>query len=179
MKKVLTVCVWLGLAVCLIMLYSSGGQKNALQQELKTAQQKKETLQKQYNQSKSDWQEEKTALEQEQSILSAALNAVQEELAAVTNDLDAALRNAQIHADEEKKAQDALKQAQTDWENQLAALTAEKDAAADRLSEVLALLLPPIQEEREESPESDLFSVETPAERTPLPLLQDTTLLEQ
>ena len=47
-------------------------------------------------------------------------------------------------AQTEKQTQDAFARERREWENQRAALTEEKDAVSNRLSEVLALLLPPV-----------------------------------
>ena len=81
--------IWLGLAACLIMLVSAGGEKTSLREELRRERQKYEALRTLYDEEKADWQTvvssmkaDAAALTLEKQTLAAALTAA--ETAAVT-----------------------------------------------------------------------------------------------
>ena len=156
MRKAITVCLWLGLGVCIVLLFSQAGQKSLLNQEKENARRKNEVLQTLYDQAKKEWQKETADLKEENSALKARISSLNEEM-------NAARQAAQASAD-------ALTAAQAEWDAQRLALTAEKDAASGRLSEVLAFLLTPAPEAlelAEPSPtpedETDVFAADTPA----------------
>jgi len=170
MKKAISVLVWLGLGLCLILLVSNAGQKREYRDQANAWQRKNEALQGLYDQSKKDWQEEKEALEEENGALKTAAEGLREEneglrreMETLTSDLEALRMEAQAKTD-------ALKTAEQEWEEQRSSLTAEKDAASGRLSEVLALLLSPVPE-AEETPEpageDSLFSLPEPGPDAP------------
>ncbi len=166
MKKALNVCAWLALTICLVLLFTLAGENGSLRLEVKTALQKRDILQKQYNQEKSAWKDRQTALEEENGHLTDAVNALREESDALRFDLEKADREIQARAQTEKQTQDAFARERREWENQRAALTEEKDAVSNRLSEVLALLLPPVPAEEAPASENSLFE---PADKPAFP----------
>ena len=55
MKKFFAVLLWIGLAVCVIMLVSLAGEKAALREENRKAQQKYDALKTVYDREKAEW----------------------------------------------------------------------------------------------------------------------------
>ena len=146
MRKAMTVILWLGLAVCAVMMISLSGQKNALQREMKNETRKNEVLQTLYDQKKDEWAEQEAALTQER---------------------DALLRESKALILERDALSEALKIArqETQAQRQTAdALTAERETASGRLSEVLTMLLTPVQDLPDGETEDGL-----PAQAPPLP----------
>ena len=148
MRKAMTVILWLGLTVCVALVISLSGQKGALRRQWEEEAQKNEVLQTLYDQSKEEWAEKEAALTQENSGL---------------------LRDTRTLTWERDARMEALKAAEQETQAQRQTadvLTAERETASGRLSEVLAMLLTPVPElppEKEESGE-DLF-----AQALPLP----------
>ncbi len=171
MKKALVVlCLWT--AASIVMLFSLSGQKNVLRDDWQSAVRKNDVLQALHDEAKKEWEDEKSALTLENEKLAdtaASLTAENEALKRETETLAEQLKTAQQETQEalaeaEKQAAEALEQARQEWEDQRIALTAEKDAASGRLSEVLAFLLTP-SPEMEASPapetmEEGLFTAE-------------------
>ncbi|MBR3108541.1 MAG: hypothetical protein IKH30_15375 [Clostridia bacterium] len=128
MRKAMTVILWLGLAACAVLLISLSGQKNALREEMQKETRKNEVLQTLYDQKKDEWTEQEAALTQERDDL---------------------LRETQALVLERDALLEALKIArqETQAQRQTAdALTAERETASGRLSEVLSMLLTPVTE---------------------------------
>ena len=126
MRKAMTVILWLGLMVCAVMLISLAGQKNALRREVESETRKNQVLQNLYDQIKDEWTEKETALTQENSAL---------------------LRDAKALTLERDALAEALKIAQQETQAQRRTadrLTAERETASGRLSEVLTMLLTPV-----------------------------------
>ncbi len=128
MRKVMTVILWLGLAVCAILAISLSGQKNALRREWTDETRKNEVLQTLYDQKKDEWTEQEAALTQERDALLRENKALILERDALSEALKIA-------------RQETLTQRQT-----ADALTAERETASGQLSEVLAMLLTPVPE---------------------------------
>ncbi len=158
MRKAITVCLWLGLGVCIVLLFSQAGQKALLTREKENAHRKNEVLQTLYDQAKKEWQEDTAALKEKNSALQA-------QLASLNEEMDAARQAAQASAD-------ALQSAQAEWDAQRQALTAEKEEASGRLSEVLAFLLTdaPAQPSPAPEDETNVFAGEDAAPETLPPL---------
>ena len=157
MKKVLTVFLWLGLGACLIMMFSLNREKSGLKLDVESAQRKNDILQTLYDQAKREWEETGAELKGKNAALTAAADALREENDGLKQEV-AAL------AEAGRQAEKTMALARQEWENQRLALTAEKEAASGRLSDVLAVLLTPAPEDaapREEEPR-DLFAQETP-----------------
>lgn len=138
MKKFLTVLAWLGLAVCLILLVSAGGEKTSLRGELRREKQKYDALRTLYDEEKADWQTvmssmkaDAAALTLEKQTLAAALTAAKQEMEAVTQERDT--------------------------------LSAENQEASGRLSEIMAVLMPQPKAEEPETAQSAAPGVRTPA----------------
>ena len=148
MRKAMTVILWLGLMVCAVMLISLSGQKYALRREVESETRKKQVLQNLYDQLKEEWTEKETALTQEKDALLRETKTLTLERDALTQALKA--------AQEETQAQRQT----ADW------LTAERETASDRLSEVLTMLLTPVPELPDGEPEAE---EETPTPALPLP----------
>jgi len=177
MKKALVVlCLWT--AASIVMLFSLSGQKNVLRDDWQSAVRKNDVLQTLHDEAKKEWEDEKSAFILEKEKLTDTASALSEENEALkrkTETLADQLKTAQQEAqDALAEAEKQAEQARQEWEDQRLALTAEKDAASGRLSEVLAFLLTP-SPESEASPapeaiEEDLFAAEEtlPAE-TPVP----------
>ena len=149
MRKAMTVILWLGLMVCAVMLISLAGQKNALRRQVEEETRKNQVLQNLYDQIKDEWTEKETALTQENSAL---------------------LRDAKALTLERDALAEALKAAQEETQAQRQTadrLTAERETASDRLSEVLTMLLAPVPEPDAGDPEAE---EETPAPALALPL---------
>ena len=149
MRKAMTVILWLGLMVCAVMLISLAGQKNALRREWESETRKNQVLQTLYDQMKDEWTEKETALTQENSAL---------------------LRDAKALTLERDALAEALKAAQEETQAQRQTadrLTAERETASDRLSEVLTMLLAPVPELPDGETKAE---EETPAPAPTLPL---------
>ncbi len=128
MRKAMTVILWLGLTVCVVSLISLSGQKHALRQEWENETQKNEVLQALYDQAKDEWAEKEAALTDENSAL---------------------LRDARTLTLERDARMEALKAAEQETQAQRQTadvLTAERETASGRLSEVLAMLMIPVPE---------------------------------
>ena len=80
MRKAITVCLWLGLGVCIVLLFSQAGQKSLLNQEKENARRKNEVLQTLYDQAKKEWQKETADLKEENSALKARISSLNEEM---------------------------------------------------------------------------------------------------
>ena len=149
MKKALTVLLWLALAASLTMLFAENGQKNALLRDENSALRRNERMQAQYDEAREQLEEaveagktlaeEKAALTQENAALKEQLKAFSTALQAVRAEADALARS-------ERAANEALAAARQDREEQVNALTAEKDAAADKPAEAQAVLSPGVPE---------------------------------
>jgi hypothetical protein len=148
MRKAMTVILWLGLMVCAVLLISLSGQKYALRREVETETQKNQVLQTLYDRMKDEWTEKETALTQENNAL---------------------LRDTRTLTLERDALAEALKAAREETQTQRQTadmLTAERETASDRLSEVLTMLRTPVpalsavDAETEEAP---------PAPALPLP----------
>ena len=150
MRKVTTVILWLGLAACLALVISLSGQKRALEREWKDETRKNEVLQALYDQKKSEWQEKEAALTREKNDLLQKTKALTLERDILSEALDAARQESQA----QRQTADAL--------------TAERETASGRLSEVLAMLLTPVP---------DLSSADAPAKDGSLPRHPRTTPL--
>ena len=149
MRKVMTVFLWLGLMVCAGLLISLSGQKYALRREVESETRKNQVLQTLYDQKKDEWIEKETTLTQEK-------NALLRETKTLTLERDAlaeALKIAQEETQAQRQTADRL--------------TAERETASDRLSEVLTMLLAPVPEPDAGDPEAE---EETPAPALALPL---------
>ena len=153
MRKAMTVILWLGLAVCVMLLISLSGQKTALRREWENEARKNQVLQTLYDRMKEEWTEKEAALTRENSAL---------------------VRDAWTLTLERDALTEALKIARQETQTQRQTadmLTAERETASGRLSEVLTMLLTPVQElstaktETEDKEES--FSVKRPV--LPLP----------
>lgn len=150
MRKAMTVILWLGLAVCAVLLISLSGQKNALGREIKNETRKNEVLQTLYDQKKDEWTEKEAALTQER---------------------DALLRDTKALILERDALAEALKIAQEESQTQRQTadmLTAERETASGRLSEVLTMLLTPVAELSASGEETE--AVPEPQARKTLPL---------
>ena len=150
MRKAMTVILWLGLAVCAVLLISLSGQKNALREEMQKETRKNEVLQTLYDQKKDEWTEQEAALTQERDDLLRENKALILERDALSE----ALKIARQETQAQRQTADAL--------------TAERETASGRLSEVLSMLLTPV-------PELSISSAETedapePREQKALPL---------
>ena len=150
MRKAMTVILWLGLAACLVLVISLSGQKNALRREWESETRKNETLQTLYDQMKEEGTQKEAALTAEKNTLLRDTRALVLERDALTEALKASEQETQA----QRQTADAL--------------TAERETASGRLSEVLNMLLTPVP---------DLSAVKTEAdeprviqERQPLPL---------
>ena len=128
MRKAMTVILWLGLAACLALVISLAGQKNALRREWKNETLKYEALKTRYDQMSDEWTEKETALTDEKDALLRDTKTLTLERDALT----AALKAAQLETQTQRQTADAL--------------TAERETASGRLSEVLAMLLTPVTE---------------------------------
>ncbi|MBR5109628.1 MAG: hypothetical protein IK099_05490 [Clostridia bacterium] len=127
MKKFLMVLLWIGLAVCLVMLVSGAGEKYGLRDDLRKEKQKYDALKTVYDREKEEWQVESSEL----AANNAALTLEKQTLAA-------ALRTVRQEMDAVKAERETI--------------AAEKDEASGRLSEILAVLLPG---ESDPSPQQD------------------------
>ena len=142
MRKAMTVLLWLGLIACLVLVIYLAGQKRALEREGKEQTQKNEVLQTLYDQLKDEWSEKEAALTEENSALLRDTKTLTLERDA----LEAALQAARQETQAQRQTADAL--------------TAERETASGRLSEVLEMLLTPVPElsagqaETEENPPS-------------------------
>ena len=155
MRKALNVMAWLGLIVCLMWATSLSGQRNVLNREWKDALRKNETLEKKADEAREqaeEAREENEQLRQEQEEWAAALEKALLDLeernsafAALEQQLADMEEEARLAA--EQQVSDALNAAQAQWDAQRAALTEEKDAAQQRLAEVLSVLMPAAEEE--------------------------------
>ena len=150
MRKAMTVILWLGLAVCAILAISLSGQKNALRREWTDETRKNEVLQTLYDQKKDEWTEQEAALTQERDALLRENKALILERDALSEALKIA-------------RQETLAQRQT-----ADALTAERETASGRLSEVLAMLLTPVTELSISDTEAE--DAQEPREQKALPL---------
>ena len=128
MRKAMTVILWLGLAVCAVLLISLSGQKNALREEMQKETRKNEVLQTLYDQKKDEWTQHETALTQERDDLLRENKALILERDALSE----ALKIARQETQAQRQTADAL--------------TAERETASGRLSEVLSMLLTPVTE---------------------------------
>ncbi|MBR4334680.1 MAG: hypothetical protein IKP72_18560 [Clostridia bacterium] len=128
MRKAMTVILWLGLMVCAVLLISLAGQKNALRSEWESETRKNQVLQTLYDRMKDEWTEKETALTQENSVLLRDAKALTLERDALAKALEAAQEETQA----QRQTADRL--------------TAERETASDRLSEVLTMLLAPVPE---------------------------------
>ena len=128
MRKAMTVILWLGLAACAVLVISLFGQKNALRGELQNETRKKEVLQTLYDQKKEEWTEQEAALTQERDDLLREKNSLVLERDALAEALNIARQETQT----QRQTADAL--------------TAERETASGRLSEVLSMLLTPVTE---------------------------------
>ncbi len=150
MRKAMTVILWLGLAVCAVMMISLAGQNNALRREWTDETRKNEVLQTLYDQKKDEWTEMEAALTQERDALLWETKTLILERDALSEALKIA-------------RQETLAQRQT-----ADALTAERETASGRLSEVLAMLLTPVTELS--IPGTETEGVQEPQEENALPL---------
>ena len=141
MRKAMTVILWLGLITCVTALISISGQKNALRRELQSETQKYEAAKTLYDQAKDEWAEKEAALTKENSALLKDTKTLTLERNALTE----ALKAAQEETQAQRQTADAL--------------TAERETASGRLSEVLTMLLTPVPELRAsgDEAEEDLF----------------------
>ena len=128
MRKAMTVILWLGLAVCAVLLISLSGQKNALREEMQKETRKNEVLQTLYDQKKDERTQQETALTQERDDLLRENKALILERDALSE----ALKIARQETQAQRQTADAL--------------TAERETASGRLSEVLSMLLTPVTE---------------------------------
>lgn len=128
MRKAMTVILWLGLAVCVALMISLSGQKNALRGEIQNETRKNEVLQTLYDQKKDEWTEQEAVLTQERDGLLRENKALILERDALLE----ALKIAQQETQAQRQTADAL--------------TAERETASGRLSEVLSMLLTPVTE---------------------------------
>jgi hypothetical protein len=128
MRKAMTVILWLGLMVCAVLLISLAGQKNALRSKWESETRKNQVLQTLYDRMKDEWTEKETALTQENSALLRDAKALTLERDALAKALEAAREETQA----QRQTADRL--------------TAERETASDRLSEVLTMLLAPVPE---------------------------------
>ena len=162
MRKAMTVILWLGLAVCAVLLISLSGQKNALREEMQKETRKNEVLQTLYDQKKEEWTEKEASLTEERDTLLRETKALTLERDALSEALKIA-------------RQETLAQRQT-----ADALTAERETASGRLSEVLSMLLTPVTElsisgtETETVPESQEQKAPLPPEKgiQPVPFVE-------
>ena len=147
MRKAMTVILWLGLMVCAGLLISLSGQKYALRREVESETRKNQVLQNLYDQMKDEWTQKETALTQEKNALLRDTKALTLERDALTE----ALKIAQQETQTQRRTADML--------------TAERETASDRLSEVLTMLLTPVPE----LPAANAEPEEEPAPALPLP----------
>ena len=150
MRKAMTVILWLGLAVCAVLMISLSGQKNALRREMQNETRKNEVLQTLYDQKKEEWMEQETALIQERDGLLRENKALILERDALSE----ALKIARQETQAQRQTADAL--------------TAERETASGRLSEVLSMLLTPVTELSVSGAETE--GVPVPREQKTLPL---------
>ena len=149
MKKFFTVLLWIGLAVCLIMLASNAGELSGLREEMRKEKQKYDALKTVYDREKEEWQ-----------AASSELNADNTALTLEKQTLAAALLEARREMDAVKAERETI--------------AAEKEEASGRLSEILAVLLPeenapaPKEDTQAEEPQKPLR--DAPARPEPLPL---------
>ena len=146
MRKAMTVILWLGLMVCVVMLISLSGQKYALRRKVEDETRKNQVLQTLYDQMKDEWTEKETALNQEKNTL---------------------LRDTKTLTLERDALAEALKIAQQETQTQRQTadmLAAERETASGRLSEVLTMLRTPVPDLSAEEAEEEL-----PAPALPLP----------
>ena len=148
MRKAMTVILWLGLMVCAALLISLAGQKNALRSEWASETRKNQVLQTLYDRMKDEWTEKETALTQENSALLRDAKALTLERDALAKALEAAREETQA----QRQTADRL--------------TAERETASDRLSEVLTMLLTPVPDLSAASSEAEEAA---PAPALPLP----------
>ena len=144
MRKAMTVILWLGLMVCAVLLISLSGQKTALRREWENEARKNQVLQTLYDRMKEEWTEKEAALTRENSAL---------------------VRDARTLTLERDALTEALKIARQETQTQRQTadmLTAERETASGRLSEVLTMLLTPVQELSAAGAEADQPS-QTPA----------------
>ena len=146
MRKALNVAAWLGLVVCLMWAANLSGQKNAVSREWKDALREKDVLQKLYDEAKEQAEkarEENQALLSQREEMALELEAAQSD-AAEREEAVNALRQQWEDAEREAglQAEQRMTEAQAQWDAQRAALTEERDAARQRLAEVLSLLMP-------------------------------------
>ena len=156
MKKVLTVLGCACLAASLIALFSVMGQVEALREGRSSAERKRESLQTLYDDAK-DRLEDLAAREE---ALTEENEALRQENEGLNRSLQSAQAEAQTRAASEQAALDALAQSQAAWERQARVFSEEKDAAASRLTEALAVLKPEsVQEEpADDSEMENLFA---------------------
>ena len=128
MRKAMTVILWLGLMVCAALLISLSGQKYALRREVESETRKNQVLQTLYDQMKDALEEKETAMAQEKNALLRETKTLTLERDALTEALKAAQQETQVQRQTADK------------------LAAERETASGRLSEVLTMLLTPVQE---------------------------------
>lgn len=138
MKKFLTVLAWLGLAACLILLVAAGGEKTSLRGELRRERQKYDALRTLYDEEKADWQTVVSSMKAD----AAALTLEKQTLAA-------ALTAAQQEMAAVTEERDTL--------------SAENQEASGRLSEIMAVLMPPPKAEEPEAAQPAASSTRSPA----------------
>ncbi len=137
MRKAMTVILWLGLAVCLALVISLSGQKNALRREWENEARKNEALQTLFDQMKDEWTEKEAALTAEKNAL---------------------LQDAKALILERDALTDALKASEQEMQTQRQTadvLTAERETASSRLTEVLNMLLTPVTALSEDKAEAE------------------------
>ena len=142
MRKFISVCLWLGLFGCVMLLISQSGQRMRLTQERAEAVQRGDVLETMYAEEKARGAEQATAWAAEKEAWAAERAALEQEAQRLQAALTAAQRQAAQQIDVRLKAEkdrQALEKALTD-------LRAEKDAAERRLTEVMSILNPPTQE---------------------------------
>ncbi len=159
MKKAITVLLWIALLALAVTLISWAGEKEGLRREVLSCQKKNESLRDLYDQAKDKWARASEALNAEKEQLATKNTLLSEQLLDAREKLKTAQSQAQTLSRQEQQARDALALAQREWDQQLNAISREKDALAGRLSEALAVLLP--MDETAE-PAAGLFPSATP-----------------
>ena len=150
MKKFFTVLLWIGLAVSLIALVSVAGERTALRDEAKKEKQKYDALKTMYDREKAEWKSADDELTADNTALTLEKQALAAALTEIRQEMDT------VKAERET-------------------LAAEKNEASDRLSEIMALLMPEMSETAEaEQTQQDDPPLTPPAGRQtrpePLPL---------
>lgn len=147
MRKFLTVCLWLGLVISVFTMISLTGSNNTLRAEARSIQRRQEGLQTKLDQAREELKEEQEGRAADEKEWQAVKDNLEKENAALAKALtEAEGRLESIRQD----AEDRLTREQAAWAAEKEALTAEKDAAAGRLSDVMALLLPQEEEQEQE-----------------------------